>query len=131
MKKANRRANGTIGFVVLTLCLILVSAFCFTGTVISQNKPSEKEMENYYRAQEKELVQETRDYLNQAGFSNSGVTLTRVIDADGSREYTVTVHHSKIDKMDMISRANLKEELATLAFAADNCTFCHEFLVTD
>lgn len=126
-----RRGSRTITFFVLTFCLICVSAFCITGTVISQSKPSERELENYYRAQEKALVRETRDCLEQEGFHNSGVTLTSVIDVDGSREYTVTVHHGKINKMDIVSQEILKEELASFAFSADNCTFYHEFLVTD
>lgn len=126
-----RRGRVSIGFVALTVCLVFISAFCITGTVMSRSNLSERELENYYRAREQELVWETREYLNQAGFSNSGVTLTKVIDADGSREYTITIHHGKIDKMDTVSREALKEELATLAFVADNCTFCHEFLVAD
>lgn len=125
------KRRGVIGFVALTACLVFISAFCVTGTVMSQSNLSERELENYYRAQEKELVQETREYLNQAGFIDSGVMLTKVLEANGSREYTITIHHSKIDKMDTVSRESLREELETLVFVADNCTFCHEFLVTD
>ncbi len=119
------------GFVLLTVGLILISAFCITQTVFGRSNPGAEELENYYRVQERELVQETREYLNQTGFTNSGVTLTKVIDPDGSRAYTITVHHGKIDKMDSLSRENLKEELATLTFIADNCSFYHEFLMTD
>ncbi len=125
------KVRGTIGFVVMTVCLVCISAFCIAGTVISQSRPSDSEMENYYRAQEKELVQETRAYLDRAGFRNSGVTLTKVIDTDGNREYTVTVHHSKIDKMDEDSRSSLRGVLEELSFDAENCSFCHEFLLTD
>lgn len=126
-----RKSNSTIGFVLATICLVFVSAFCITGTVFSQTKPGAAELESYYRQQEKALVQEARDYLNQAGFQNSGVTLNRVVDEDGSIEYTMTIHHGKIDKMDEASRESLKKELSTLTFPAENCTFFHEFLVTD
>lgn len=126
-----RRGIGVVQFVVLTVCLVFISAFCITGTVMSQNNPGEKELESYYRAREKELVQDTRKYLNAAGYQNSGVTLTSVTDADGSREYTITVHHDRIDRMDENARELLREELAALAFTAENCSFFHEFLVTD
>ncbi len=126
-----KKKNNTIGFAVLTFCLVLISAFCITGTVISQTKPLEAELINYYREQEKELVHRTREYLSQAGFPNSGVTLTSVIEVDGSREYTLTIHHGKINKMDENSKESLKEELASLVFVADNCIFYHEFLLTD
>lgn len=126
-----RRGKGIIGFWLLTICLVLVSAFCITGTAMSRCKPEGRELENYYREKEKELVQDTRNYLCRAGFQNSGVTLTRVVESDGSREYTVTIHHGKIDSMDEPSRENLKRELSALTFSADNCTFFHEFLVAD
>lgn len=125
------KRKGTFRFVIMTVCLVFVNTFFITGTVFCQSEPSDKELENYYQAKEHELVKETRSYLNQEGFRNSGVTLTKVINEDGCREYTVTVHHEKIDKMDNQSRENLREELATLVFATDNCYFSHEFLVTD
>lgn len=126
-----RRGMGVISFTVLTVCLVFISAFCIKGTVMSQSKSGGKELESYYRAQEKELVQDTREYLNAAGFQNSGVTLTSVTDADGSREYTITVHHDRIDRMEESDRKLLKEELSALTFTAENCSFFHEFLVTD
>lgn len=124
-----RREN--IGFILLTACLVLLGAFCITGTVMSQSRPGEQELESYYRAKEKQLVSDTREYLGQNGFSNSGVTLTRVMDTDGVREYTITVHHGKIDKLDASARESLKNELLKLVFADDSCVFYHEFLVTD
>lgn len=125
-----RRNFETIVFWVLTLCLVLVSAFFITGTVLSGSKTDERQMELYYRQQEQQLVQDTRNYLNESGFTNSGVTLTRVSD-NGMREYTITVHHGKIHQMEPAERVSLKEELATLVFVDENCSFSHEFLVTD
>ncbi len=126
-----RRTTEMMGFWVLTLCLVLASGFCITGTVMSRSQPGEREMELYYREKEQQLVRDTRAYLNQSGFLNSGVTLTRVIDESGMREYTITVHHGTIDNMDEGSKANLKEQLSTFVFAEENCIFSHEFLVTD
>ena len=126
-----RKTFETMGFWVLTLCLVLVSAFFITGTVMSGNNPDEQQLELYYREREQQLVRDTRDYLNQSGFRNSGVTLTRVVEEDGMREYTITVHHDKIHGMNETEREILKTELATLVFVEDSCSFSHEFLVTD
>lgn len=123
--------RGNVGFILLTVCLVFVAAFCVTGTVISEHDPGAKEVEAYYRQLEQELVQEIREYLAVAGFENSGVTLTRVLDGDGVREYTITIHHGTIDRMDEAAREKLTEQLSELVFVADNCTFCHEFLVAD
>ncbi len=125
-----RKNFETIGFWVLTLCLVLVSAFFITGTVLSGSNKDERQLGLYYREQEQQLVRDTRNYLNESGFTNSGVTLTSVID-NGMREYTITIHHDKIHRMDETEREILKAELATFVFAEENCSFSHEFLVTD
>lgn len=126
-----KRVRGTIGFMAVTWCLVLVAAFCVVQTVQSQTNISEEELAEYYRVKEKELVCETRDFLEEAGFSNSGVTLTRVIDSKGEREYTMTIHHGKIDKMDETERENLRGELTAFTFQAENCRFYHTFLIND
>lgn len=126
-----KRVRGTIGFMAVTLCLVLVAAFCVVQTVKSQTNISEEELTEYYRLKEKELVHETREFLENAGFSNSGVTLTRVINSEGEREYTMTIHHGKIDKMDETERENLRGELRAFAFQAENCRFYHTFLIND
>lgn len=122
---------GNLSFVMLTMCLVLVSAFCITKTVQSQTNTEQIELEQYYRVQEEQLVNGVRVYLNEVGFRNSGVMLTRVVAADGMREYTVTVHHDKISKMDAGQREELKEQLSGFYFPADNCIFYHEFLEAD
>lgn len=126
-----RKTFETVGFWVLTLCLVLVSAFFISKTVMSGSNKDRQQLELYYRQQEQQLVKDTRNYLNQSGFSNSGVTLTRVVEENGMREYTITVHHDKINRMDDNERVALKSELATLVFMEDNCSFSHEFLVRD
>lgn len=97
----------------------------------SQSSIGEREIENYYRDKERQLVKDTRDYLKEQGCRNSGGMLTRVIEQDGTRNYTVTVHHEKIDKMDGEARKNLQINLSGIVFQAENCSFYHEFLVTD
>lgn len=129
--KMNGGRKGTVVFGMVTVCLVLISVFCITGTVYSQSKISERELENYYREKEQKMVCEVREYLNQSGFENSGVTLTRVLEADGMREYTLTVHHGRIEGMDESGRENLKEELSAFNFTAENCIFFHEFIIID
>lgn len=123
--------NHSTGFVALTLCLVFIIAFCITGSVAGRSKVGEHELENYYRQQERELLCRVRDYLEQAGFQNSGIMLTKVMEADGRREYTLTIHHGRIDAMDEQAKADLKNKLTALDFKSDNCTFCHEFLAAD
>lgn len=120
-----------IKFGALTVALVLIGVFGIAGCVKSAEMSADGKPEQYYLEKEKELVQETREYLKDAGYANSGVMLTRVVDESGNREYTLTVHHSKINALDEVARENLQKDLDTLTFASDECTFCHEFLATE
>lgn len=125
------RRTKNVAFVGLTIVLIIFGVLSVTGTVMSKVEPDGAELEYYYLEKEKELVQETRAYLNKSGYRNSGVTLTRVVDECGNREYTMTVHHSKINALDKNARESLRKELNALTFASANCVFYHEFLATE
>ena len=121
------------GFIVVTLVLIFFIAFCVVGTVHGQEDIRRAEKELWYRERETTLLTDTRQYLNEAGFRDSGVTLSRTVDAEGNRSYTFTIHHRKIDCMDENGRQALGEELMglTKTFAdkaqGDKCTFSYSF----
>lgn len=83
----------------------------------------------YYNDLEQTLVTDTRRYLAKAGYENSGVNLTRVVDEEGVRSHTLTIHHRRIDNMEEEQREELRRELDSLTFASEKCIFCHEFLV--
>lgn len=125
------RKTGNLGFAAATALLILVTALSFAGTVMSRTDFNAAELEGYYQEEEARLVEDTRAYLNGHGLKNSGVMLTRVVEADGRREYTVTVHHQDIDKMTLEEREALALELAELDFSDEACIFFHEFLLSD
>ena len=76
---------------------------------------------------EKGLVEDARLLLSERGFANSGVMLTRVIDENGSRQYTLTVHHGRISKMSDEDRQFLMAELEQIVFEDDNSIFFHKF----
>lgn len=111
-----RKIAGNLGFVAVTIILVLLTALCFAGTVASRTTLDSSELEGYYRQQEEQLVSRAREFLEEQGFVYSGVMLTRVVEADGSRAYTLTVHHGEIDRMSAPERDALAERLADLAF---------------
>lgn len=89
----------------------------------------EKQKETYYLTKERELEGKVRDYLEDNGFRHSGVMLTRIVDEDGNRAYTLTVHHDRIDRMDEERREALSQKLAELCFRDEKCTFRSDFLL--
>lgn len=121
--------TGRIGFGAVTIVLILVTAFCCAGTALSRTDLNQREMESYYKAKEKQLVCETRAFLNAEGYANSGVMLTHTTEVDGSRMYTMTVHHAEIEKMSEEEQQRLLAELENFAFESKNCSFLHKFLI--
>ena len=128
MKKVMSR---NILFYGATAVLIMIITLCCSITVMSKNDITAKEKQAYYLEKEREVVKETRAFLNEKGFRNSGVSMTRVVNESGVRDYTITIHHEKIDKLDGGERELLKAELEKLVFADADCTFCHEFLMYD
>ncbi len=114
---------GSLRFWAVTIILVIVTAFCCAGTVMSRTDFSAQELEHYDREREQKLVEDVREYLRQQGYGNSGVMLTRVMDADGSREYTLSIHHSRITALDQEERERLAEELQELAFTDQSCSF--------
>ena len=127
-----RRTGG--GFIVFTIALVCVIAFLAVGTVKGQEDFQRIEKEMWYSAREAELLADTREYLSDAGFLNSGVTLNRTVDEVGARSYTFTIHHRRIDSMDEAGRQKLCGELSALTESfikvsqGDSCTFAYKFL---
>lgn len=90
---------------------------------MSRTDFSEQELENYYRERERQLVEDTREYLGQQGYENSGVMLTRVVDMDGSREYTLSIHHGRITDLSEEEREQLADRLQEITFSDQDCFF--------
>ena len=113
---------------IISVFLILVIAFCISGTVLSQSSHESRIEEKYYREMEKIYVQEIRDLLTDQGYENSGITMTHVIDENGMRTYTVTIHHGRIDRLSGAGRKELLSQCSEVVFPDDECGFCYEFL---
>ena len=69
-----------------------------------------------------------RDYLAEKGYADSGITMNYVTDEDGTVEYTVTIHHRKIDKLDEEEKIHLAEECKGLEAWVDPYIFSIVFL---
>lgn len=127
-----KSAGCVFGF--LTFALLFFIVFCVAGTVQAREDIQRTEKECWYREREAVLLADTREYLSDAGFCNSGVTLNRVVDEEGVRSYTFTIHHRRIDCMDEAGRQRLCGELKTLTDSfvktaqKDRCTFAYRFL---
>lgn len=124
-----RSTTKNITFIATTIVLILISAFFITKTVRGQEDHEMIATEKYYQALEQEYVSEIRAYLNGQGFENSGVTLTRVIDEQGVREYQITLHHKYLEKLSTEKRDEVFGVIKNMAFENIGCIFRINLLV--
>jgi len=104
---------------LIILLSVAILVFCVTTTVSGQNGIQDREKEQYYKERETALLEDTRALLNEMGFRDSGVTLTRITDGAGKREYIFTIHHYRLDGMDEPERkeaiGKLTENISELA----------------
>ena len=109
---------------VIVICMILAGK----STVFSQErKPAlpDKEMLKEYKDDYRE---EIRKVLEKHLLSDSGVSVTHVIQENGSIEVTVQIHHKRIEKMNASKRQNLQRELKQIPFEEKSVHIVHEFL---
>lgn len=113
-------------FRIFTILLVLIILFCVKGTVMSKGNEQRAEENHHYLALEQEYVRNIRYFLNKQGFGNCGVMMTRVTDGEGSREYTVQIHHRRLDRMSTGEKILLKDRLSQEEFEPNVCTFRYD-----
>ncbi len=109
--------------VVLTMVLIMALILFFSGTVSSQSEGSVIVSEEAYIQLEGEYVQQLRTILKEEGYENCGINLTRVVDAEGERAYSIVLHHKYLKKLSENQLQGLFAELSGAAFQFSNCSF--------
>lgn len=125
--KKNIRLRRNIGFVLLTLALILVAGFCMGSVAMGQTKSTVRVNEQYYLPMETAYKEQVQTVLEEAGYVNAGIMLTHVREEDGTRIYTLKVHHKRLEKLDEKERESLSRALAACAFEGEGCRFLQEF----
>ncbi len=114
-----------IVFYTVIIVLVLTCLCSMNGIAAEKSTKASREKENYYYELEQEYLKAMRAYLNQEGYMNSGVMLTRTVYEDGSREYLIQIHNSKFDGLTEEEKETLIVALEEQAFAEENCSFEH------
>lgn len=114
-------------FGIITVLLVLVIVFCVKGTVFSKEKDERARENRYYAVLEDEFRKGTKSVLEENGYKDCGVTMTRVTMPDGSREYTVLLHHRKLQRLNEKEKEEVISSLSDMEFEGDVCKFCYQF----
>ena len=120
--------KSNISFVITVMLSVLVVLFCTKETVIGQSRTDLKRQKQYYAAKEEEYRAGMRRMLTDKGYTNSGITIRWVLEDEGTRTYTVLIHHKRIDRLDAGEREELIRELEKTEFVDEYCSFQYEFL---
>lgn len=122
-KSLSSRVRKEAVFVMVTVFLVLVLWLFISETVMSQTEGNITVDEKAYVELEKDYVVAVRGYLEERGYCNSGVALTRVVDENGERSYEMVLHHKNIYKLSCEEQEIMLEEIATMAFHVSGCKF--------
>ncbi|MBR6665803.1 MAG: hypothetical protein IKL22_08855 [Lachnospiraceae bacterium] len=115
-------------FVLFTVFMILSLWFFISEKVMSQNNGTVTVDEAAFLELESNYLSQVKVYLEEEGFRNSGVALSRVIETDGSRSYEITLHHKKLNELSLEEQEQLKADIEELAFGVSGCEFQVTFL---
>lgn len=74
-----------------------------------------------YKMIEKEYVNVVKQILLEKGCKDAGVTLTYITDGKTGREYTVTIHHKKLEQLEGDEFSLLMNRIEE---AGENLLFC-------
>lgn len=121
------RRAGIVSFMAGTVLLVLIAALFVGCTAMSTTDIGTRELEEYYLTKEQALAKDVRELLAMKGYENSGVMVTRVIEDDGSRLYTIAVHHKRIELLDDKERDMLLSQVENLVFDDEACSFFIDF----
>ncbi len=114
--------------VVVTFGLIIILS-CVAGIKAKGASNRLNDISNdYYKAIEQSYVKSVRDKLDERGYNNAGISLTKVVDEAGAFEYTVAIHHRRIDRMDEFQRQQLSDIITVDKVAVDGSSICVEYI---
>ena len=113
---------------VLAALLITIIFFCFSQSVYSQSRQgirvTDKES---MEALESEYLEQVAMLMKEYGCEYSGITMTKVFEADGSRSYAVLIHHRNLSFLSEKELRELESRLTEFSGAFQNAEFTYGF----
>ena len=115
-------------FYMFMVMLVFVLFSMVTMKVKGQGEVDFAADRELYEELEDHYTEQLRELLAEKGYRNAGITMTKIYQPDGSREYTVQIHHKRISKLNEGEKILLLNELAAVSFGGEQCSVLHKFL---
>lgn len=113
-------------FYLIIAFMLLISFFSLKVNGQGKNPIAADRM--FYEELEEKYTKQLSDVLAKKGYRNAGITMTKVYYEDGRREYTVQIHHKRIDRLSDGEKQLLMNELSAVCFGDSQCSVLHKFL---
>ena len=121
MKKTNsmRKYNAikVAGMLFLTVAIL----WCIFGIKANAAERANNDKAEYQK-QEMQLRNEIRGCLEDMGYCNSGITMTKVLDEEENREYKVLIHHQDLDADNTDKVQMVYDVLSDIFITGENIT---------
>ena len=111
-----RRNTKSIVLIVVALAVAVVTFITTSITVTSCKKGAASDHAAYYHQLEQAYVKEARKVMNEQGYFDAGITMTRRMNEAGDRIYTVKVHHNRLNNASFEKTNELMELLSNIPF---------------
>lgn len=111
-----RRNTKSIVLIVVALAVAVVTFITTSITVTSCKKGAASDNAAYYHQLEQAYVKEARKVMNEQGYFDAGITMTRRMNEAGDRIYTVKVHHNRLNNASFEKTNELMELLSNIPF---------------
>lgn len=115
-------------FYIIAAALVLVILSMMTMTV---NATEDKKLQHdnaFYEEMEDNYTETLGETLSDKGYRNAGITMTKVFYKSGEREYTVKIHHKRVERLSEEEKSGLLEELSEIGFSDEECRVCLKFI---
>ncbi len=115
---------------IITLCGISIQSSGKARSAQLKKEPADILAEQIYRDR-------LREFLNQAGYQDSGINMTSVtVPPDAAsengtialREYKVSIYHKKINKLSESDASDLLSRLVMIEVPMEGCKVSHNFI---
>ncbi len=107
-------------YVFLTICIVVLVMSVCGIEANGRTRNNLGDTTARYKEIEQEYSGSIKDKLEDMGYYNAGVSMTKIVNGDGSILYVVAVHHSKIDLLDEYQRDELSAIIVGDGIAVDN-----------
>ncbi len=111
--------------------MVLGILVLITTTFRSRAENGRKLQQEYYDIQESTYIEQIRMILEEEGYPNAGINLTRVSQGNGDRTYQLLIHHKRIDNLNDSERNQLSEQLSKIGIGDTNSKILQKFFAED